>query len=184
MIPEQAESGKIVIYIADDFPRKWREFSVVADFCGLDPTIIFDDGRWWLFAAREQANGSENTQLFLWSSTSLEGPWVWHPQNPIKTDVRSSRPGGRPFIMDSKWIRPSQDCSVTYGGQLVFNEIEQLTEKNYKEKTIVSRAPFGNSSGMHTFDFDGDFCIVDTLKLEKSFPYFLSYCKNKIIRTR
>ena len=183
-MPEQAESGKIVLYVSYGFPHKWRQIVTVANFPGLDPTILFSDGRWWLFAGRDSKNGAENAELFLWSSEGLSGPWIPHPQNPIKTDIESSRPGGRPFLRNGKWIRPAQDCSVTYGGQLVFNEIIHMTEKYYEERIIHTLKPSGESQGMHTLDFHGKVCVVDNLDLDKSLPYFLNYCKNKIFYKR
>ena len=61
MLPEQAESGKIALYVSDKFPGNWRMLKTIADFPGLDPTVFFKDGRWWLFAGRDSINGTENS---------------------------------------------------------------------------------------------------------------------------
>ena len=172
------------MYVSDKFPHDWRKLKTIADFPGLDPTVIFHNGRWWMFAGQDSTNGSENAELFLWSSKDLLGTWISHPQNPIKTDIKSSRPGGRPFLRNGKLIRPAQDCSKNYGGKLVFNEILCMTEDSYEEKVIHSLKPNENSSGMHTIDFHEDICIVDNQDLKINFLYFLNYCKNKLFRNR
>ncbi len=39
-------------------------------------------------------------------------PWVAHARNPVKTDARSARPGGTPFVVDGVLYRPGQDSMV------------------------------------------------------------------------
>ena len=53
----------------------------------------------------------------------LTNKWTPHPENPIVTDIRTARPGGKIFIQDGKIYRPSQDCSIRYGRALNMNQI-------------------------------------------------------------
>ena len=177
-IPEQAQSGKVVLYEAQAFPRDWKEAATLLDFPGLDPTIIRHNGKWWLFVGRE---GTGNSELFLWHAKDLMGPWEPHFQNPVKTDVHSSRPGGRPFLSKGKWIRPAQDCSHNYGSKLVFNEIVTLSESCYEERPVNSLRPDGVvSDRLHTLDYTSEFCVIDGMKLQKSWRYAFLYLKNKL----
>jgi len=181
-IPEQVESGKVVLYEAQAFPKDWKETATILKFPGLDPTIICDNGRWWLFTGRE---GGEDVELFIWHATELIGPWRPHPQNPVKTDVRSSRPGGRPFLRDGKWIRPAQDCSISYGSRIVFNEIVEMTETCYEERPVHSLNPNpkgGFPDGLHTLDFTAGFYIIDGMALKKSWRYAFMYLMNRLSR--
>ena len=181
-IPEQCQTGKVVLYEARAFPRDWKEIATILNFPGLDPTIIRHNGKWWLFTGRE---GGE-AELFLWVAKDLTGPWRPHPQNPIKTDIRSSRPGGRPFLLkNGNWIRPAQESSISYGRKLVFNEIVALSETCYEERPVHSVAPDPNGSfleGLHTLDYASDFCIIDGLTLNISWQYASLYLKNKLLK--
>jgi hypothetical protein len=38
-------------------------------------------------------------------------------------------------------LRPAQDCSKSYGGSLVFFEIERLSETEYRERRIRETRP-------------------------------------------
>jgi len=180
--PEQYQSGKVSLYESQDFPYDWKEVSTIVEFTGLDPTIIFHEDKWWLFAGCDKGDGLENSELYLWSAENLLGSWSPHPQNPVKVDIRSSRPGGRPFLRNGRWIRPAQDCSVSYGRRLVFNEIITLTETCYEEHVVHLLEPGDLQTGMHTFDYESGFCIVDGLFLEKSYYYFGRYMMNNVIR--
>ena len=181
-IPEQAESGKMVLYEAHAFPRGWKETATIIKFPGLDPTVIRENGKWWLFAGRD---GGDNSELFLWHATDLIGPWHPHPQNPVKTDVRSSRPGGRPFLRDGKWIRPAQDCSTSYGSKIVFNEILTMSDTCYEERSVHSLNPNPKGElpdGLHTLDSTSGFFIIDGLVMKKSWRYAFLYLMNRFSR--
>ena len=87
----------------------------------LDPTIVEWAGRWWMFGTRRDRD--PNAELWLWHAPSPLGPWTVHAANPVKIDVRSSRPAGTPFVLDGVLYRPAQDCSRGYGGAVVVNRV-------------------------------------------------------------
>ncbi len=102
--PESQERNGVFLYALDEEGR-WREHAQLLDgVAAVDPTIVRHDGRWWLFHTDYYANPQE--KLFLWSAPALLGPWTPHPGNPVKSDVRSSRPGGTPFAVDGVLYRP------------------------------------------------------------------------------
>ncbi|NNE08270.1 MAG: hypothetical protein HKN20_06875, partial [Gemmatimonadetes bacterium] len=50
MVPEQAESNRVVLYRCAKFPDQWVEDRVLLDdFAGIDSVILFHDERCWLF---------------------------------------------------------------------------------------------------------------------------------------
>ena len=100
----------------------------------LDPTIVEWDGRWWLFGTRRDRD--PNAELWLWHAPSPFGPWTAHPANPVKIDVRSSRPAGTPFVRDGVLYRPAQDCSRGYGGAVVINRVVRLDETAFVEEPV------------------------------------------------
>ena len=84
-------------YEVERFPDRWTKAATLVRGRGLvDATVFQYEFRWWL-AACELADKGANSELHLWFAESLRGPWEAHPGNPVKTDVRSSRPAGTPF---------------------------------------------------------------------------------------
>jgi hypothetical protein len=88
---------------------------------------------------------------------------VPHPSNPIVSDVRRARPAGRIFLRDGKLIRPAQDSSRRYGGAIVLNEIEVLTETDYREKAVGRIEPNWRrrTVGTHCYTTDGRYETID-----------------------
>jgi hypothetical protein len=137
-IPEIADSNRISLFKAKRFPEEWVEQSVLVEgFPGVDSSVVFFQGRWWLFSSNGR-NGSPS-QLHLYHAERLEGPWIPHPLNPVKTDVRSSRSAGTPFIRDGVLFRPAQDCSRGYGRQVVVNRVQKITPTDFMEVAVDGR---------------------------------------------
>jgi hypothetical protein len=155
MLPETAAKGAIELYKAHSFPSEWAlEAVLVTDVRAVDPTLIEHDGRYWLFANVAVEGASPNDELFLFSAGSLGGPWESHPRNPIVSDVRRARPAGRPFVdAGARLIRPSQDCSGSYGTAVVFNHIDELSETDYRETPVGRLEPSWerHNLGTHTY---------------------------------
>lgn len=141
----------------------WREAGVMStDFPITDPTLVKYGERWWLFGGGD--DGSLNSSLYLWHSDSPFGRWIPHRQNPVKTDVRSARPAGVPFICHGQLYRPSQDCSATYGGGIAINRVTHLTPDEYAEQTVAYlRAPpcWPFTLGLHTICGVGSLTLID-----------------------
>jgi hypothetical protein len=162
-IPEIADSNRISLFKAKRFPEEWVEQSVLVEgFPGVDSSVVFFQGRWWLFSSNGR-NGSPS-QLHLYHAERLEGPWIPHPLNPVKTDVRSSRSAGTPFIRDGVLFRPAQDCSRGYGRQVVVNRVQKLTPTDFMEVAETVIGPDRSSlfpHGIHHLASVGAQTLVD-----------------------
>lgn len=153
MIPESGKECKVNLYRATDFPYGW--VMVGNMLCGpyADPTIVYHDGRWWLFALRGLGD------LTLHYSQRLTGPWIEHARSPlIEGDLNVSRPGGRMIAFEGKIIRFAQDGYPTYGNQVRAFVIDVLTTTDYEEHE-VDQSPIlkaggngWNAAGMHHID--------------------------------
>ena len=163
MTPEQQESGEIALYRATNFPLKWEKAgTLVPEFEGLDPTVFFHDGKWWLFTSKEDEN--ENFNLHIYYSDELTGDWKAHPGNPFIAKENVLRPAGRPFMHNGILMRPSQNCTETYGGSINISRITALSETTFKEKLFAELRPsdpWKYWNGMHTVDFGAEFTIID-----------------------
>ena len=162
-VPEQAESKSITLYRAIDFPRRWERVGpLLPDIEAVDSTLFQHGGYWWL--AYTDASIDRNGRLMLWYATELTGPWKPHALNPVKIDPRCSRGAGPPFVYRGTLIRPSQDCSVTYGAKIIFNHVIALTPTEFHEEMVgeLRPDPAGPYSlGLHTISFDGSVAVVD-----------------------
>lgn len=162
-VPETAAAREIALYRADEPGRGWSKVAVlVPDFPGVDPTVFRHEGRWWITCTRLGAQ--EDAELWVWHAPQLTGPWVPHELNPVKTDVRGARPGGRPFVHDGSLYRPAQDCSGAYGGRITVQRVTRLSPTAFAEEATAtvegpsrSRYPFGP----HTLTPVGDMVLVD-----------------------
>jgi hypothetical protein len=170
MVPETSANRTIELYKSDEFPRKWRfVMNLMENVKAKDSTLFYFNKKWWLFTAiNESSVSSDHVELFLFYSDDLmTSNWKPHPQNPIVTDIRTARPAGRIFTQDDKIFRPSQDCSVRYGRALNILQIVTLNETAYEE-VLDSKTEVDWSSklrGIHTFNSDKNFSIVDIYKL-------------------
>ncbi|MFX0138283.1 MAG: hypothetical protein ACFFDN_31875, partial [Candidatus Hodarchaeota archaeon] len=162
-IPESYEANKIIIYKALDFPSKWSKGeTLINSIAATDPTIYRYKGKWWLFCSKFSDLPIIN--LYIFYSDELNGPWIGHPLNPVKSDVISSRPAGTPFIYNGKLIRPAQDCSKTYGSRIVLNEVRKLTETEFEEKVIkvIETERYEKyNKGIHTLSSIGTSTLID-----------------------
>jgi hypothetical protein len=128
----------------------------------LDPTLLRHDGRWWLFGTRPGPGSL--TKLFLWHAETPTGPWSPHRLNPVKTDVRSARPGGTPFVHGGRLYRPAQDCSDGYGAAVALCEVTRLDTQEFTERVVRVVRPgqgWPNDRGMHTLTSAGPVTLVD-----------------------
>ncbi len=158
-IPERHEAGELALYRIDD---GWHREGSLLSIAAVDATPVRHEGRWWIFTSDESRLSRAN--LFAFHADRLAGPWIPHARNPIKTDVRSARSAGMPFIWHGGLIRPAQDCSRTYGGAIVFNRIDRLDLHEFEESTIARFDPRQLDryrDACHTLSFCADTCAID-----------------------
>ncbi len=153
MIPEIADAGEVRLYVAEEFPTKWRKTATLLPGGFIDPTLFQHDGRWWMFASRG------NDMLHLFFADELNGPWQEHPMSPVvRFNANYGRCGGRVIEYHGSLIRFAQDDFPEYGNQLYAFEIVALTPTQYEEhklptNPILTRGGDGwRSLGMHQID--------------------------------
>lgn len=170
MVPETSANRTIELYKSNGFPRNWSlVMNLMENIRTKDSTLFYYNKKWWLFTAiNESSTPSDHVELFLFYSDDFKtSNWKPHPQNPIVTDIRTARPAGRIFTQGDKIFRPSQDCSVRYGRALNILQIVTLNETTYEEVIVTKTEACWNSKlrGIHTFNSDGNFSVIDAYKL-------------------
>jgi len=162
-IPETHRLRQVRLLRAVEFPDRWEHVeTLIDDFAALDATVLEHDGKWWMFCT--DADHGSLTKLHIFWAPELIGPWRAHAGNPVKCDVRSSRPAGTPFMHEGTLIRPGQDSTNTYGGAIAFHRVLRLTETQFEEEKVSTLAPDPDgpfSEGLHTICKLGDRVVVD-----------------------
>ena len=153
IIPESRRGSAVKLYQATNFPTQWKFISNLIAGNYADPSIVYKNGKWWLFILR----GSD--VLVLYYADNLTGPWIEHPMSPlINGDKNIARPGGRLIVVDDKILRYVQDGEPTYGNAVRIFQVDIISTTNYKEhevtkKPVLEASGNGwNSIGMHHID--------------------------------
>ncbi|MBK6774982.1 MAG: hypothetical protein IPG74_03735 [Flavobacteriales bacterium] len=160
-VPESAASGTVELYKVHVSNESLDHVCTLLNEPLVDPTLFEHGGFWWLLGTKAPLT---NVELFAYWSRDMKGPFVPHLLNPIKHDVRSSRPAGTPFVRGTELWRPAQDSSNTYGGRIAFNRIDVLTPEAFSEVTVKWLDPFKGTSfnkGLHTVSAIGNITLVD-----------------------
>lgn len=167
LVPEMCKSGTTRIYALE--PGGQPCCLAVLPVPGIDPVLFEWQGRLWLGLTRADLDNRAN--LCLWHAPDLTGPWTEHQANPVKIDVRSTRGGGTPFHHQGMLYRPTQDCSLTYGGQVVINRVLACSPCEYREEVaavVKARPDWPNPHGLHTLSACGDRTLLDAKRVALS----------------
>jgi hypothetical protein len=167
MIPESAENHTVELWRAINFPFSWKLEMTL--FCGslVDTTPLFHEGRWYFFTTLSEPPGNAAFGA-LFSSDSLTGGWVSHPNCPISTDVRYARSAGAILEVENRLLRPVQDCSENYGRRIRVEEILELTPDSYRARCLHSIEPDWDKGlkGVHTYSFCPHIEVLDAVSLQ------------------
>ena len=164
MIPESAANKTIELYSCESFPTQWKLDTVLFEgVAARDATVLELDGLWWMFVAIADTDSSDELHIY-YSSTPL-GPWRPHEKNPVKSDVRNSRPAGRMFYWNGDLCRPAQDSSRRYGYGMTINRIVRLTPTEFVEEEVSKVLPQWRKDlrGTHTLNICDDVTVVACL---------------------
>jgi hypothetical protein len=185
-IPETADNQTVELY-QFNAEKQSMEFvtALIRGIDAVDATLIEFKGMWWMFCTRKQHGTNE--KLFVYYSEQLTGPYKPHACNPVKTDIRSSRPAGTPFMYNGCLYRPVQDSSVNYGKCTHIMKIEKLDQTSFHEEYVKTIYPFKYSrynAGLHTISKVGDFILFDSKRYQFIFSSFKHKFKQKIFREK
>ena len=182
-MPETANNLSLDIYNYDPKNQSLSYLTTLLTGIGaVDTTLCCYNDYWWLFFT---IKGSTNTELHIWYSDKIFGPYHSHANNPVKTDIRSARPAGPLFEHEGMLYRPAQDCSRTYGGGISINRITELSPTSFTEEVVNHLTPFGNhkwKTGIHTLCGTGNFTIIDGKRHAFAWNAFINQLKRKTLR--
>ena len=167
LVPESAQNRTVEAYRCVDFPRRWRLERVLLDGVRLvDATLHRSAAGLWLFANGAAGEGEVfNDELFLFQAAGLLDEWQPHPRNPVRSDVRCTRPAGALYWRNGALYRPAQICVPRYGAGIALNRVLRLTPEAYAERAVESIVPPAGGAllGLHTVNRAGGLIVADTL---------------------
>jgi hypothetical protein len=164
MVPESAANKTIELYRSTSFPFEWKlEKVLMTGVRAKDATLVEVDGTWWMFVSI--AENCIPDELSLFYANCPLGPWTPHPRNPVKSDVRGSRPAGPLFEWNGEVYRPAQNSSGRYGYATSINRITKLDREDFQEEEVSTILPNWKKDllGTHTLSIAGDLTVVDCL---------------------
>ncbi len=167
MLPESFESKKLVFYKAVSFPDKWQEHELILDDVAVcDSVLVRHDSTEFLLTMPLHGVPYVYDELDMY--VKRENTWEKHPDSPMICDTSHARCAGDIFKHNGMYIRPSQDCSVSYGEAVVLSKITQLDENGYAEEpfcklTISDMNYTGKKKfdGIHTLNISKTYDTID-----------------------
>ena len=171
---EMSQEDGCILYQAADDGRWQPRHHILRGQKIVDPTFTLVDGRWWLFCT--DARGAGSVALNAFFADQIGGPWTAHALNPLKCDLASARPAGRPFTIGARLFRPAQDCSATYGGAVNIMEIVELSPTRFREVCATRLEPDRDGpypDGLHHLVVDGRRVYIDAKRTRYDYLLWL-----------
>ncbi|MBV9216640.1 MAG: hypothetical protein JO053_10715 [Acidobacteria bacterium] len=142
MMPESKSVRRVDLYRAIDFPMQWKFEKTLLRGRLMDASMVKYRDRYWIFA------GWRSYWLRIFHAEHPLGPWRSHWLPTIGFyNKASTRPGGRPILLDGQLIRLSQDNVQYYGHQLRAWQVTTLNRFWYRDRAILDR-PILQPSGV------------------------------------
>lgn len=177
-IPESKDRKNVELYKFDINTMKLIHVrTLIPDLEAVDPTLIYHQNHWYLFFT---AGYATNVELHIWHAENLEDNFIPHVLNPVKSNISNARPAGSLFYLDGKLYRPAQDCSRSYGGRIIINEVKILSEDSFLEMAVNVLEPPPSFQGLHNLSFAGDSMLFDCKKMGFSSANFFYQLKRKV----
>ena len=167
MIPESSSARELVLYRAEAFPDRWvRDCVLLAGKDFNDATLLEFGGQFWLFGTERVGLGSPSDTMAVYFSSTLRGPWLPHPLNPIVIDHSAARPGGAFIERNGRLFLPVQDGSRSYGGGLGLMELRRLDADGiaFGPPRPIACGPAWQRAGIHTLNRAGGLEVVDSAR--------------------
>ncbi len=164
IIPEAYRGGSCIAY-----DKETLEKEEIISHGLIDQTFLEYDGKQWIFATD---GDNQLCGLKIFYKDFNDNTWHEHSKNPVKQDIKTSRPGGHFFKIGDNLYRPVQDSEKLYGERIRIMRVDKLTVDEFEETEVKEFSSKGfppYDLGFHTFNAEDGFTVVDGYKEYKSF---------------
>ncbi|QIL41815.1 hypothetical protein G7074_22630 [Pedobacter sp. HDW13] len=159
-IPETSEAKEVALYQVDqDSPEKLIKIkTLVSGKAFVDSSVIYYNNKYWLFTSVS----GDHDNLYIYHSNALDGQYTGHYQNPIPVEQAFCRAAGHLFVVGQSLYRPTQNPVNRYGGSIMINQIEILSEKEFKSSSQFEILPDkAYNKGLHNISFADNIIVID-----------------------
>lgn len=166
-----AHAGTIRLLRLTDDREALEPVAELMDRTLESPVLFPHAGRWWL-AGTDPALADERLELY-WASNP-HGPFTPHAWGAVKTDVRSARPAGTPFVIDGQLFRPSVDATPGQAPRIALNRVLRLDPDGFAEETVRHIGPVQGTAfphGIRHMAVAGDMVLFDGLRTAEPLTY-------------
>lgn len=146
MIPEAYQSGSILLYRTDDFPRGWERVKSLADIDGCDSTVFKLGSRWYMFTT--SVRSKEN--MILTTDNFPMGTWYTAVLNPLPREYRG---GGQALYRNGEVLLPLQPPTTILHGYGWKLEVYKVNRDLSMDK-ITTIYPPTWTGGVHHLSYD------------------------------
>lgn len=180
MMPETMHDGRIQLYKAIDFPKKWERYKTLVVVDNAVDTVRHGDN---LITSITVDPIEKTTDVNVYD---LEGKLVLKG---LKENSQVARGAGDLFVLEDKIIRPAQDSTGgIYGAGLVFYNLKGIG-KDYEEEKIYTLTPSDflvrnkKTNGVHTYARCEGLEVIDYKSKRINFRRILWILKKKLSKT-
>ncbi len=155
MTPETYDNRSVSLFKAQKFPDEWQHVrTLIRGQRFSDPILFKRGGYYWLFVAVKK------DRLQIYYAKNLDSEFRPHP---INHRMIPGRNAGYVYFMNDQLIRPTMDCSISYGRSMILKEIVRLDPQQFIEKEIVKIEPTWapNLTGTHTYSQNEEYVVYD-----------------------
>jgi hypothetical protein len=172
MVPETSENRDIRLYVAEEFPYKWKFLKTIFnDVSAADTNIFQKNGLWWLFTSIDPVNSGDHcSELFIYySDNPLSDNWISHPKNPVISNSLKARNGGILFHKDFIYRVSQKQGFNSYGKSSNISKIIQLSTTEYSENLEFTIEPkfFDDLEGTHHIHGNDNVTVFDFVEKSK-----------------
>ena len=162
MIPESSAMNEVSLYVAEQFPYRWKKEAVLLEKATVDTTVFKINHQWYLLTFLPVHGTERVTPLaFRMNGTQLE-PMEWRDYDPLRV-----RGAGSPFLYHDSLIRPVQvSTEKRYGDAIAFvrmevqgNRYHETEISSFEAKAVRAKGQFYD--GVHTYNFSEHFEAID-----------------------
>lgn len=177
IIPEGYRSGATYAYKKCEDGCSYEKIKLLNTGL-IDQTFLKHNGKSWIFATTAEPKKADALSKLSIFYKDKDSKFIPHKLNPVKNDIKTSRPGGMFFIYRGELYRPTQDSEKRYGHLIRIMKINRLTEDEFKEEEVMALSsekfpPY--NMGFHTFNVYDNCIIVDGYREYHSYllkPFF------------
>lgn len=164
VMPENCESGELAIYKYDSKMKALNDKRILIDEPLVDPVLYSSSRKYYIIATKD--GESSNSDLYVYIAEEFNGKYRQISSNPVKSDIRSTRPAGSVFEYKGEKYRFGQNCEQSYGAGVTLNRIDSLSGEVFQETEmfeIMGSQINEYREGFHTVNVYKDLCVVDGL---------------------